>query len=114
MNKRNFGNLGENLAVSFLKEKGYIILERNYRTRFAEIDIIAKDKNEIVFIEVKTRTSNLFGEPQEAVNRLKINKIEKASVVYLEKSKIKIPVRYEVLSIIKNAGSWLFEIIPIE
>jgi putative endonuclease len=116
LNNKEFGNLGEDLATSFLEKLGYTILERNYRTKFAEIDIIAKDKNEIVFIEVKTRTSDIFGFPQEAVNKNKIKKIEKASIVYLERNKIPIStlIRYEVLSIIKNNDNWLFKIIPIE
>lgn len=65
------GNLGENIATHYLKQKGYVILDRNFESRQGEIDIIALDKKEVVFIEVKTRTSNKFGTPSEAVNKIK-------------------------------------------
>lgn len=68
---KEIGNLGENIATHYLKQKGYIILDRNFESRQGEIDIIALDKKEIVFIEVKTRTSNKFGTPSEAVNKIK-------------------------------------------
>ena len=69
--KKETGNLGENIAEHYLKQKGYIILDKNFQCRQGEIDIIAKDKEEIVFIEVKTRTSNKYGTPSEAVNVIK-------------------------------------------
>ena len=62
---------GENIATKYLENLGYTIIERNFMARQGEIDIIAKDKEEYVFIEVKTRSSNLFGEPIEAVNKPK-------------------------------------------
>ena len=65
------GKLGEDIAVHYLKQNGYIILDRNFECRQGEIDIIALDKKEIVFIEVKTRTSNKYGAPSEAVNKIK-------------------------------------------
>ena len=65
------GKLGEDIAVNYLKQNGYVILDRNFECRQGEIDIIALDKKEIVFIEVKTRTSNKYGTPSEAVNKIK-------------------------------------------
>lgn len=65
------GKLGEDIAVHYLKRNGYIILDRNFECRQGEIDIIALDNKEIVFIEVKTRTSNRYGLPSEAVNKIK-------------------------------------------
>ena len=65
------GKLGEDIAVYYLKQNGYVILDRNFECRQGEIDIIALDKKEIVFIEVKTRTSNKYGTPSEAVNKIK-------------------------------------------
>ena len=65
------GKLGEDIAVHYLKQNGYVILDRNFECRQGEIDIIALDKKEIVFIEVKTRTSNKYGAPSEAVNKIK-------------------------------------------
>ncbi len=68
---QEIGKLGEDIAVNYLKQKGYKILDRNFECRQGEIDIIALDKKEIVFIEVKTRTSNKYGAPSEAVNKIK-------------------------------------------
>lgn len=69
--KKETGKLGEDIAVHYLKQNGYTILDRNFECRQGEIDIIALDKKEIVFIEVKTRTSNKYGTPSEAVNKIK-------------------------------------------
>lgn len=69
--KQEIGKLGEDIATNYLKQKGYKILDRNFECRQGEIDIIAIDKKEIVFIEVKTRTSNKYGTPSEAVNKIK-------------------------------------------
>ena len=69
--KKETGKLGEDIAVHYLKQNGYVILDRNFECRQGEIDIIALDKKEIVFIEVKTRTSNKYGAPSEAVNKIK-------------------------------------------
>jgi len=96
---KTLGTEGEDLAVRFLKEKGYRIIARNYKTYFGEIDIIAKDGNTIVFIEVKTRTDVSFGYPFEAVHRKKIQKIKKLALLYLKKQGEELPVRFDVLSI---------------
>ena len=69
--RHEIGKIGEDIAVRYLEKLGYIIIERNFIANQGEIDIIAKDKQEIVFIEVKTRTSMHFGRPVEAVNELK-------------------------------------------
>ena len=69
--KKETGKLGEDIAGHYLKQNGYVILDRNFECRQGEIDIIALDKKEIVFIEVKTRTSNKYGAPSEAVNKIK-------------------------------------------
>ena len=69
--RHEIGKIGEDIAVSYLEKLGYIIIERNFIANQGEIDIIAKDKKEFVFIEVKTRTSMQFGRPVEAVNEIK-------------------------------------------
>ncbi len=80
---KNIGRLGENLAEQFLKNIGYKIIERNFQSKKGEIDIIARDKKEIVFIEVKTRTKLDYGNPAEAVNNIKKEHIYKAAEYYL-------------------------------
>lgn len=74
--------VGENLAADYLRKKGYKIIERNFRLRNGEIDIIAIHKNTLVFIEVKTRKSITFGTPLEAITHRKINEIIKTAQLY--------------------------------
>ena len=78
------GKLGENIAADYLEKKGYRIVQRNYRCVFGEIDIIAIDRNVIVFIEVKSRRSAKYGCPQEAVGHNKKMKISKIALNYLK------------------------------
>ena len=77
------GKFGENNAVEYLKQKGYKILERNFSCRRGEIDIIALDKQEIVFIEIKARVNNKYGLPSEAVTKKKLEHIYKTAEYYL-------------------------------
>lgn len=82
MNKQALGNYGEELAVVYLKKLGYKIIERNFRIKGGEIDIVARDKSTLVYIEVKTRTSYRFGLPQEAVTPAKLRFLERAAKFY--------------------------------
>lgn len=94
------GKTGEDLAENFLRANGYKILERNKRTRFGEIDIIAKENGQIVFVEVKTRTSDLYGLPQESVTKRKLMRIQRLAQIYLrEKSLQNKSFRVDVISI---------------
>lgn len=78
------GRIGEDIARQYLQKLGYKIIESNWHySKNAEIDIIAEDKNTIVFIEVKTRTSLNYGHPFEAISQAKINKINSAILAYL-------------------------------
>lgn len=83
MNNRDFGAYGEEIAVSFLMEQGYEIIEQNFRTRFGEIDIIASEDDTLVFIEVKTRHSKRFGEPITALTTKKIRQVIQMSQAYM-------------------------------
>jgi len=83
INKRTIGNAGEDRACEFLENAAYKILERNFRCRSGEIDIIALDGNYIVFIEVKYRKDNSFGYPRESVNYYKQRNISKVASYYL-------------------------------
>ena len=90
MNNREFGNKGEDLACEYLIKNGYEILERNkHFSKLCEIDIIAKFKNKVVFVEVKTRKSDAFGPPMEAISRGKYNNIKIGVLSYVQENKIK-------------------------
>ncbi len=95
------GKSGEELAVALLKENGYKIIARNYKTKLGEIDIIARDRDTICFVEVKTRHSDKFGLPQEAVQGFKQRQISKVALAYLkENSLLDKRARFDVVSII--------------
>ena len=94
------GNKGEDLAVIFLQKKGYKIIAKNYRNYVGEIDIIARDGETTVFIEVKTRANDSFGYPFEAVHGRKRLKLRNLALLYMKKQGEEIPVRFDVLSII--------------
>ena len=87
--KTELGKMGENIAVQYLISKEYKIIERNFRCRQGEIDIVAIDENELVFIEVKTRTSKQYGNPSEAVDYTKMNHILRVAEYYIYIKKIK-------------------------
>jgi putative endonuclease len=101
LSRREIGKLGEDIACRYLLNKKYKILNRNYHSRYGEVDIIAKDlKGFLVFIEVKARTSSRYGQGYEAVDSLKQEKIVKTAYVYLEENKIRDDnYRIDVLSI---------------
>ena len=83
MTNLELGKKGEIEAQKYLRKLEYDILARNFKCSYGEIDIIAKEKEEIVFIEVKTRCSQKYGEPREAVNQIKKKHIKKASAYYI-------------------------------
>jgi len=99
-NRGKIGKKGESIAVAYLELSGYTILKLNYRNRLGEIDIIAKDKDTIVFIEVKARTSNRFGNPKWAVTLKKQEKISKVALSYLKEQKqIQVKARFDVVAV---------------
>ncbi|AXT57597.1 YraN family protein [Aquimarina sp. AD1] len=96
------GKEGETLAVEFLEKKGYEILEQNYRYLKAEIDIIAKKSNTIVVVEVKTRSTPEFGDPQDFVKQKQIQLLIKAINHYVEENDFDEEIRFDIIAIIKN------------
>lgn len=99
MTNRTKGNAGEDLACRYLQKNGYEILERNkHYSRYCEIDIIAKHKNTTVFIEVKTRRTNDYGTPMEAITRTKFENIKKGVQYYLAENKTR-DYRIDVIGI---------------
>lgn len=114
MSKYNLdlGKSGENKAVKFLKDKGYEILLRNYRTKIGEIDLIAKDRNIVCFIEVKTRSDNKFGLPVESITSTKQRQIIKTATVYLkENNLLEKRVRFDVVSVVGRGEEEKIEVI---
>jgi len=108
MKKQNFskGQAGESIAASFLEKQGFKIIEKNWRySRMGEIDIIAEDKNTLVFIEVKSRSSDRFGSPLESVDERKFNKIKKLAEIYLSRLENNTydEIRFDLIGILLKA-----------
>ena len=97
---QDFGKLGEDLAVNYLINKGYQILERNWRSGHKEIDIIALDGDTLVAVEVKTRKSNTYGEPDIAVGAMKQQMLIWAADAYVRYKNLDVEVRFDIVSIV--------------
>ncbi len=97
------GKLGEQIAADYLLRNGYTILKRNYYLDKAEIDIIAqKERKTLVIVEVKTRNSDFFGDPQDFVTPSKIKLLVKAANEYVISNDLDLDVRFDIIAIIKN------------
>lgn len=96
------GKKGEIAAANFLLKKGFEILAANYRFKKAEIDIIAKQNNVITFVEVKTRSTDFFGFPEEFVDKKKQQLIAKAAAQFIEENKILGELRFDIISVIET------------
>ena len=100
LSKKQLGDLGEDISEIFLVKMGYSILKRNYRCRLGEIDLIAKDKNKIIFFEVKTRTNLNFGYPEESVNIMKVLKLKKLAIFFAVSENMQnFDMQFDVISI---------------
>lgn len=94
---------GEELATQYLKNNGYIILERNYKNIYGEIDIIVRPKNkkdEIIFVEVKAKTGDTYGTPAEMVTEYKLRKLEQVASGYLVEKGLDLYVRFDVIEVL--------------
>lgn len=104
------GFYGEELACKYLENNDYRILKRNYKNCFGEIDIIAIEKNEIVFIEVKMRTEKKYGNGFDAINFYKIKHIENVATVFIKNNKLEAhPIRFDAIQIYKMGESFKLE-----
>jgi len=103
------GKNGEQMAVDFLTKKGYDIIERNYRFDKAEVDIIAKKENILAIIEVKTRSTSDFGDPQDFVKPKQIQRLVKAVDEYVIENKLDVEVRFDIIAIVKESKCFLIE-----
>lgn len=101
----DLGKIGEELAVNYLIGKGYEILERNWRNKHKEIDIVAKDGGTLVIVEVKTRQSDGFGEPDMAVTRQKQRCLVYAANAYVFSKRLDLDIRFDIISIVFNQGN---------
>ncbi len=105
------GQCGEDIASEYLKKKGYKILERNYKNKIGEIDIVAKYKEDLVFVEVKTRSSDKFGTPAEAVTYYKKQRIVNCTKYYLMQHPTDMNIRFDVIEVYGrfDGSSFAFE-----
>lgn len=104
MKNRKTGQLGEKITVDLLLSKGYHILEKNWRYSKAEVDIIAMDKDVLVFVEVKTRKSRGFGPPEDFVSEAQANLLALAANVYMEKIEHDWEIRFDVVAVVLKEG----------
>ena len=103
------GKKGEQLAVNFLVKNGYDIVERNYRFDKAEVDIIAKQKDVLAIVEVKTRSTTDFGNPQDFVKPKQIQRLVKAVNEYVVENDLDVEVRFDIIAIVKNGKAYDIE-----
>lgn len=96
------GKIGEDIAKEYLKKKGYNIKEENYKTKYGETDLIAMKENILVFVEVRTKTGERFGAPEQTINKMKINKLRRNALAYATIKKWKGPYRIDAVCIVLN------------
>ena len=108
----DLGKIGEDLAVDFLQKEGYLIAERNWRFKKAEVDIIAKKNGVLAVVEVKTRSSNYFGDPQDFIKSKKIKLLVEAVDQYVNSKELDVEVRFDIIAITKQREN--FEIVHLK
>ena len=110
--KQKIGKKGESIAVRHLKKQGYRIVEQNYRSKVGEIDIIAREKQSLVFVEVKTRSSGSFGSPKWAITPKKQKAISMAALYYLKMTNQNdVDARFDVVSILLQGEDTQIELV---
>jgi putative endonuclease len=96
------GQIGESIAKKFLQKKGYKIIFQNFRTKYSEIDLIAEKKDMLVFIEVRTKTSEQFGSPEQTINKKKISRLIRAAQSYASNHKYLGSLRIDAVCVVFN------------
>ncbi|MDO8486518.1 MAG: YraN family protein [Candidatus Staskawiczbacteria bacterium] len=94
------GKIGEEIAKRFLEKQGYKIIEQNYKTKYAEIDLVARNKENLIFVEVRTKVGDKFGTPEETINKKKIKKLWGNAMAYSAFKRWKGPLRIDAVCII--------------
>ena len=110
INNLKTGHLGETIAKRYLQRKGFKIIEENYRTKFAEIDLIAKLKDALVFIEVRTKVGTQFGIPEQSLSRRKINKVVKNAQMYMKYKQYGGKYRIDAVCVVLNENKKLLRV----
>ncbi|WP_233898592.1 YraN family protein [Tenacibaculum piscium] len=105
----DLGEKGEQLAIEYLQKKGYVIVEKNYRFKKAEVDIIAKKSDTLIVVEVKTRSSSYFGNPQDFVNPKKIKLLVYAMNHYVHQKNIDLEIRFDIIGILQTNNTFKIE-----
>lgn len=100
------GKWGEDIAARYLSSKGYAVIARDWRVGHRDIDIIACHREWLVIVEVKTRTGNDFGSPEEAVDYRKIRSLSIAANAYIKMNRINAPIRFDIIAITKNGDDY--------
>lgn len=96
------GKKGEDIAKKYLENKGYKIIDHNYKTKYSEIDLVCQKDNELVFVEVRTKTNERFGSPEETINKDKIKRLIRAASAYVNRKNWQGPYRIDVCSVLLN------------
>jgi len=111
--RKKFGSWGEDIAVEYLQEKGFTIITRNFRALRGEIDIIARDGNTIVFVEVKTGNSKKYGPPEERVTRGKQRQLYRIAQAFIQQTNIPdVDYRFDVVIVDGNSNSYEIRYYP--
>jgi putative endonuclease len=101
--QKHIGKFGEEAAAEYLIDKGYLVLEKNFSVRYGEIDLVALDGDSLVFVEVKTRTSDRFGLPEDSITAEKMARMQNAALLWLEAhTEAPDDYRMDVISILLN------------
>ena len=110
MAKHNIlGKEGEDMAAGYLEQKGYTVLDRNWRCGHKDLDLVVTKDNTVVFVEVKTRTGSEWGDPEDAVTDRKIRRIVNSADAYIRFNRIDMDVRFDVVSIVVEDGEFKVE-----
>lgn len=94
------GKLGEEIAREYLKKQGYKIVEQNFKTKYAEIDLVARENDELIFVEVRTKKGELFGTPEDSLNKKKLRKLRFNAQGYITKNRWEGPYRIDAICIV--------------
>jgi putative endonuclease len=106
MEKVEVGRIGEEEAIGFLRKKGYDIIAHNYRNKFGEIDIIALDRETVVFVEVRTKKTGDFGTPEESVTKAKMRQIVKVASDYVRRKQLQEEsIRFDFIGVVAGSGT---------